>query len=163
MKQKTTSILGITSKNNPSKCGLSKQLTLTLLAALLVVFTFSSCNSYPEGPLISLTSKTERVTNSWKIVQALEDGVDVTSDYNKYELIATNNGEARLTANYTFLGAKFDFETEGTWSFVNDFKEIAFNYDNDSADVVYQILKLTEDEMWLKENGTTLELHYVTQ
>jgi uncharacterized beta-barrel protein YwiB (DUF1934 family) len=75
----------------------------------------------------------------------------------------SKDGTAKLTAKYLFLGASFDFVTNGTWSFVDDTKKLSFNYENDGADGVYVILKLKEDEMWLKEDGGTLELHYVTQ
>lgn len=163
MKQQITSVLGLRSSRNASKHTFKTKLAMALLLSAMVGATFTSCDNYPEGPLISLTSKTDRVTNNWKIAQAIENGTDVTSNYNQYELNLSENGTAKLTAKYTFLGVNFDFETNGTWAFVSDSQKIAFNYENDAADGVYQILKLKEDEMWLQKEGEALELHYVTQ
>lgn len=135
--------------------------TLRLIMAVTGLFTFTMCNKYDEGPMLSLRSKTERVANNWKVAQAIEDGKDVTGDYNKYELDLTKTGNARLSAEYKFVRVSYKFETDGTWSFVNDKENISFNYKNDDADAVYRILKLHEDEMWLRKDGTTLEFHLV--
>jgi hypothetical protein len=163
MKNQSTSVSGVTPNSNKQINMFKTKLTIAVLFLSLVTIGFTSCDNYPDGPLISLVSKTDRVTNNWKIAQAFKDSVDVTSDYNQYELNLSKDGTAKLTAKYVFLGANFDFVTNGDWTFVDDTKKISFNYENDSADGVYQILKLKEDEMWLKEDGGTLELHYVTQ
>lgn len=139
------------------------KLSISILLIAFTAITFTSCEDYPEGPVISLISKTNRVTNNWRVAQALNDGVDVTADYNKYELNLSKTGTAELTAKYRFLGIDFDYTTTGTWAFVNDSEKISFNYENNNADGIYVILKLKEDEMWLKEDGGTIEIHYVTQ
>jgi hypothetical protein len=128
---------------------------------LVLIIATTGCKKYDDGPTISLRTKTERVANNWKVGQAYEDGKDVTSDYNRYELNTTKGGNASLSAKYKFAGNNFDFTTEGTWSFVNDKKKISFNFDNNDADGVYQILKLKEDEMWMRKDGETLELHLI--
>jgi len=78
------------------------KISLSILLIAFSAITFTSCEDYPEGPAISLISKTNRVANNWRVAQALNDGVDV-------------------------------------------------------------ILKLKEDEMWLKQDGGTTEIHYVTR
>ena len=136
---------------------------IILAVACIFIVSLSACNKYKDGPLISLRSKTERVANNWKVAQALDDGKDVTSDYNKYELSLTKNGSASLSANFTFLGGKYEYITDGTWDFTSNKEKLSFNFSNDDADGVYKILKLKEDEMWIKKDGGTLELHYVTR
>jgi hypothetical protein len=131
-----------------------------ILAAL---FILTSCDKYPDGGSISLRSKAERVANNWRVSEALEDGKNVTSDYDQYELDLTKGGSATLSARYSFLGVHFDYSTSGTWTFLSDKEKISFNYDKDDADAIYRILKLEEDEMWLREEGGSLELHFVTR
>lgn len=139
------------------------KISISILLMALTIVSFTACEDYPEGPAISLLSKTDRVANNWKVAQALNDSADVTSDYNRYELDLSKTGNAELTAKYSFLSINFDFTTTGTWSFLNDSKKIAFNFENDNADGIYVITKLMEDEMWLKKEGESLELHYVTR
>jgi len=139
------------------------KLSVSILLIAFTAITFTSCEDYPEGPAISLISKTNRVANNWRVAQALNDGIDVTSDYDKYELNLSKTGTAELIANYSILGSDFEFTTAGTWAFVNDSEKISFNYENNNADGIFQILKLKEDEMWLKEDGGTTEIHYVTR
>jgi 5'(3')-deoxyribonucleotidase len=134
-----------------------------LAMVAISIVSITACKKYPDGPLISFHTKTERVANNWKVAQALDNGSDVTSDYNKYELDLSKNGGASLTAKYRFLGTDYDFVTTGNWVFVSNKEKIAFDFNNNDADGVYQILKLEEDEMWLKKDGGTLELHFVTQ
>lgn len=134
-----------------------------VVAFASIFITMTSCQKYEDGPAISLRTKTERVANDWKINSATENNQDVTGDYNKYELNLTKGGEATLTADYSFAGVSYQYTTEGTWSFASDKEKIAFNFDNDDADGIYEILKLKEDEMWLKEDGESLELHFVTR
>lgn len=137
--------------------------SLLLFAAILIVACVSSCSQYPDGPIISVRSKAARVANNWKVAQALDDGKDVTSNYSKYELTLSEAGAASISAKYTILGADFEYVTGGTWAFVNDADKISFDFENNDQDGVHTILKLQEKEMWLKEDGGTVELHYVTK
>ena len=136
---------------------------ILLSALVILLLTSTACQKYPEGPLLSIHSKTERVANQWKVAQALDNGQDITSDYSQYELNLTKKGGANLTAKYVVLGSTFEYVTEGKWVFVNDKEKISFDYDNNDADGVYRILKLEEDEMWLKEDTGSKELHLVTK
>lgn len=128
---------------------------------ITTAFAFQSCDDYPDGPLVSLTSKTERVANDWKVGEALDEGTNITSEYEKYELSLTKGGEANLTANYKFLGIQYEFTTTGTWEFLSNETKLSFDFENDDADGVYEILRLKEDEMWLKEDAGTVELHFM--
>lgn len=139
----------------------TKKILLSVLS--IAVLSVTACKKYQEGPVISLHSKTERVANNWKVGQALDKGNDVTSSYTKYDLDLAKNGSASLTAKYKFLGSDYAFTTKGTWVFVSNKDKISFDFDNNDADGVYQILKLKENEMWLKSDGGTLELHFVQQ
>jgi len=136
---------------------------ILLSFSAIVLLSVAGCQKYPDGPLVSARTKTERVANNWKVGQAFENGKDVTADYNRYELSLTKSGGADLSVKFVVIGATFEYTTNGTWSFVNSKEKLSFDYNNNDADGVYQILKLEEDEMWLKGDGGSLELHYVTR
>jgi hypothetical protein len=137
--------------------------SLLVLSVILSSLFISSCNKYEEGPAISLRTKTERVHNNWKIAQALKDGQDVTQSYYKYELDLSKDGGATLSTNYDFAGLNYQFVTSGEWVFVSNKEKLSFDFDKNSEDGVYTILKLKEDEMWLRQDANNLELHYVTR
>ena len=53
---------------------------------LVFIFTtsilfFSQCKKYPEGPSFSLRTKTERISNTWKLNQLIVNNVDSTAQY----------------------------------------------------------------------------------
>ena len=133
----------------------------TMAFIFIVGISFGSCTKYSEGPFVSLRTRTERMANNWKIGKAIDNGTDVTSDYDVYTLDLTKKGEATLTASYLFLGVAYDFTTKGTWSFVNNEVEVSFDFDNNDADGIYEIQSLHEDELWLKDNNSSVELHFV--
>lgn len=131
-------------------------LKITVLFSILVL-TASSCK-YEDGPFISLRSKAERVANVWVIDKAYKDGNDETSNYDQYELNLSKGGDAKLTSNYSSGGFTFSFTTEGNWVFENKKNDIRLDFDDDDADQVYEILRLKENELWIKEKGGTREL-----
>lgn len=135
-----------------------KSIIAMVLASGLLAF---GCQEYPEGPIVSIIPKADRVANDWKVGEALDNGTNVTADYTKYELVLTKGGSANLTANYSVLGIAYDFTTDGTWQFMSNEEKISFDFNNDAADGIYEILKLENNNMWLKKDGGTLELHFV--
>lgn len=130
---------------------------------LMVLTSLVSCSKYADGPMLSLRTKTQRVANQWKVAKAIENGADVTNDYNKFELNLDKGGGASLSVEYTFFGDAIKYTTEGSWVFVDGKDKISFDFENDDADGVYTILRLKEKEMWLNKDGSNLELHFVPQ
>ncbi len=130
-----------------------------LFVGIILVSSLMSCSKYPDGPSISLRTKKERVANTWVIKQALRNGNDVTSDYTAYTLTLTKDGDAQLVATYVFGTATFQGNTNGTWSFESSKEHIYFDYQNNDFDNKYQILRLKEDELWIRELGGEDELH----
>lgn len=137
-----------------------KRNTILAVAGLFIAATVMSCEKkYDDGPAISLRSKEARVANTWKIEKAYRDGEDATADYDEYTLKMTKGGDAELTAVYSWGGFSFEYETNGTWAFQNDAKELKLDFEDDGADINYQILRLAEKELWLREVGGEDELH----
>lgn len=131
-------------------------LKLSIFVSVFVL-TLSSCK-YEDGPFISLRSKEERVTNVWVIDKAFDNGTDVTSDYEQYELNLDKDRNANLTSKYSSGNITFSFTTKGNWVFENKKNDIRFDFDDDDADMVYEILRLKENEFWIKEKGGSREL-----
>ncbi|MBI3502218.1 MAG: hypothetical protein HY063_10525 [Bacteroidetes bacterium] len=52
-----------------------------LLAMAIVAITFNECKKYPDGPGLSLRSKTARMTDNWKISSYKINGVDELAPY----------------------------------------------------------------------------------
>ena len=132
---------------------------IAIILALTIVGT--SCKKYEEGPFISFRSKKERVANTWKIDKAYENGQETTGSYDQYRLYMSKDGDASLTSIYSTSNFTAEFETDGTWMFVNNKENIQFDYQDDDADETYQILKLKENELWLREKGGEVELRLV--
>ena len=135
----------------------------TLLLAFTVTLLATSCKQYDDGQMFSLRSKTERISNTWRVDKATNGGNDVTSSFDQYELQLLSNGDATLAALYSLGSLSFEFETTGTWSFEDSKEDLRLDFENDAADRTYEILRLKEDELWLQDNGGGLELHLVSR
>ncbi|MEX1132953.1 MAG: DUF5004 domain-containing protein [Flavobacteriales bacterium] len=133
--------------------------TITLLLAFTGTIALSSCSKYEDGPAISLRSKTERLSNNWQVEKAYDNGSDVTSSFDQYRLEMLSGGSAALAALYSIGDLNFEFETTGTWELVNSNEDLRLDLENDAADRTYEILRLKEDELWVREKGGSLELH----
>ena len=118
----------------------SKKL-LVLIATFVIMFNFSSCKKYPDGPAFSLRSKTARLTGTWKIVDGIDDseGVDV------YYVFKKNND---FEFKYTFNGQ--EYTVSGDWSW-GDGKETVIIDPDDFEKVELTILRLTNSEFWFKD------------
>ena len=140
-----------------------KKITIALIP---VLFFLSSCKKYPDGPGLSLISKTERLSNSWKVSQVLENDVDKTSDYQfaftDYNLVIKNDGN--YTINYKALGI-LTVNESGKWTFNGDKTKVILDpSSNNNPNNELVILKLMEDELWLLDednNGAKLEFHFI--
>lgn len=130
-------------------------ITLVIISSSLLF----ACKKYEDGPAISLASKTSRITNDWRVEKAIDNGNEVTGSFDKYEISLRKNETASLTAHYTFLGVTYDYNTQGTWSLEDNKEMIRVDYENDQADASYYILRLKEKELWVRQEGTNLELH----
>jgi hypothetical protein len=144
---------------------------------LIFIFTtsillFSQCKKYPEGPSFSLRTKTERISNTWKLNQLLVNNVDSTAQYSSilkdYTVIINKSGSYSISY-YVSLPpfGNFTNTENGNWSFSSNKKEInltpvSITLGTLPAANSWQILKLYEKELWLKDidnNGKITELH----
>lgn len=141
-------------KRDPMKSLLTRE---GLVAALCTAFT--ACQKYEDGPAFSLRSREERVANDWRVERAMDGSDDVTSAFDQYELRLSRERDATLIARYTLGEVVFEFSTSGEWEFQNHSEDLRLDFENDAADETYEILRLKDKELWLREKGDDLELH----
>ena len=143
---------------------MSRMIPAANVAILLALgLSLPACKKYDDGPLISLTSREERIANTWVIDKAIEAGQDVTTSYDNYVLTLTTGHAATLNAQYVFFGIPINTETSGTWAFENNDENLVLDFEDNVADGTYQILRLTEPELWLRKTGDDLELRLKEQ
>lgn len=115
--------------------------------------TLSNCKKYPDGPVVSLRSKTERVSNSWKIENYKVNGDDLTSIVTDYHETFYKNG------NYSFSWGILS--GYGNWNFENNKKEIKLSGSESQTSRRLFILKLEEKSFWYyyMEDNDKHEVH----
>lgn len=136
-----------------------KLLTGGMAGIAMILFMTSGCKKYEDGPAVSLTPRSERVANTWTFSYAEEDGENVSDQYDQYELFLNSDGDAQLNAKYTAFGTTYETTTDGTWMFQNNDENIVFDFEDDSQDNEFRILRLTNDELWLEDLDQDLEIH----
>lgn len=133
-------------------------LFLFIISTTLLV----SCEKNTRDFLFGTTT-TDKLTKKWKITSATFEGNDVTFNYDNYLLTFSQEGVVDLIADFKPNLSFSKYKTSGKWFFLNDQKKLLLDFENNEADVVYQILKLKDDEIWLKKEGEPLELHFISQ
>lgn len=118
---------------------------------LMSIITFNSCKKYPDGPTLSLRTKTERVSNVWRIEKLTKNGVDITAGTSEKTYEFRKDGAFIYTS-----GSKIE---QGTWVFIDKKERLDIKT---SDPFKWKILRLKEKEMWAQENdGDIFEYHLV--
>lgn len=139
-----------------------KKAILVALVGASIVFAETGCKKYEDGPTISFVSRKTRISNTWKIESATKNNADYTTTINtllpglKYDI----NKNGSITSSITLNGTSIT--QTGAWTFQSNDEELKVSFPN-TTDVVYLILRLKQDELWLKEikNGDTYEYHFI--
>ncbi len=118
---------------------ITKLATLILFAGL-VMSGLQSCNKYEDGPLISLTSRTERVANTWRVDNYKVNDTDYTSLFSDYTETFTKGGD--YSYSWGIISGS------GVWTFQNSDKEIQLAGINNQNSHILVILKLEEKAFW---------------
>ena len=127
-----------------------------LSTGLLLVFGLIACNTFPDGPIISIKSKSARIANTWKVTKATDsDGADKTSSFDNYTYIFEEDGTAQVT--YTI--ASINFKLNGTWELLEDDTVFHLNVQDGTTLIKinqeFIINRLTQDEFWLADKDDT--------
>lgn len=128
---------------------------IMLLLTTASLFSIQSCNKYDDGPFVSLRSRTERVSNTWKVENYKVNNDDLTSLVTDYRETFTKEN----TYNYTW-GL---LSGSGTWMFQNNDEEIKISDSNNQTLRTLKLLKLEEKAFWYyyMDGDDKHELHLV--
>ena len=125
------------------------------------VFALTTCKKYEEGPFVSFRSAEERVANDWRIEKYYDDGVEQSlSDEDKNtKYTFTKDGKLTIIVP-SQLG---NLTINGNWYFTDSKKKLvmAINFLGNTETYTYKILKLKENEMWLKDEEENDEIHFI--
>lgn len=113
---------------------------------LTLIFVFSGCDKYAEGPMISLMTTKSRISGSWRLKEVLTDGNDVTGSYPEYFIDIERDGSYSIK----WSEAGFNFSDTGHWSFIDDGSKVRF-VDSDGDEFWYTIVRLKNKELKLRE------------
>jgi len=116
------------------------KLAVFILLVTLMIPIIQSCKKYPDGPMISFRTRTERVANTWKVDNYKKNGTDYTSLMGGYTETYTKDG------NYSYSWG--NFAGTGKWAFQNHDSEIKLNGINNQSSQTLVILKLEETQFW---------------
>jgi hypothetical protein len=125
--------------------------------ALTAVISLQSCQKYPDGPMFSMRSRAERVSNEWQVDNYSINGTDFTSLVSNYTEIFTKDGD------YSYSWGLLD--GSGTWKFQNNDEEIQLTGTDNQSDRKLVILKLEEDAFWYYyiAGNDKYEIHLVSK
>ena len=125
-----------------------------ILAGMMIIIT-SGCKKYPDGPMISFYSRTQRVAHAWKVDNYKMNGNDLTSLYSNYTETYTKDG------NYSYSWGMLS--GTGKWSFQNKDKEILLSGISNQNTYTLEILKLEEKAFWYSymDGGNKKEFHMI--
>ncbi len=139
---------------------MKKMNILSLFVAFATLtFILPACNKYEDGPDISLIPRKDRIVNTWIFAYAEANGENVSDQFDQYELYMNSENEAQLDATYVIFGTSYQTTTSGTWAFTNEQQNLMLDFADDTQDNEYEILRLANKELWLRDLDQDLELH----
>ena len=121
---------------------MKKKTSLFTIIALagLMLFGFQSCSQYPDNEGITLVSKTNRLSQTWKLENYKLNDTDLTSIVAGYTESFTKEGV------YSYKWGLLD--GTGAWTFQNSSAEIKIIGIDDQQSKTLTILKLEEKYFW---------------
>lgn len=130
-----------------------------LLFSVLIAGLLTSCK-YEEGPILSLQSRVKRVAGDWDVAYSTNSNGDENTDtYEDLKFSFREDYTAKIEVSTT-LGTE---EILGTWDFGQD--DTRFKMEDLELfgglvkfDEEFEILRLTQDEFWLRSPEDSLRV-----
>lgn len=133
---------------------------LLMLVAVGVGITFTQCKKYEEDPSITLIPRETRITNTWEFQAAYEDGQNVSSEYDRFDLTIREDGTAYIDVEYESIpGTVVRTQSEGTWTFKDNDEVVELNFDDDAEDAEVYVLRLTLKEFRFRDLESDREIY----
>ncbi len=131
-----------------------KKSTLTLASWVIatLVFTFTSCSKYEEGPGLSLRSKTSRVAGDWKVTSFTEDGINIfqMTENNVFDCMSGSTFDYTITTTINDYNVTFDKDGGCNFASNINFTSLDFNtsYINCSPSYTNNTQSYTDTGKW---------------
>jgi hypothetical protein len=128
-----------------------KKLTYLTLAGATTLGV-SSCGKYEDGPGFSLRTKKSRVDGEWNVKSI---GSTVMGNQYTINMSFDKSGSLIVTQTYSYQGYTDSYTYAGSWDFASDKEQIMLNIDGSVQ--LMEIKRLTNDEMWLDDDITSVD------
>lgn len=141
-----------------------KKLFFIGLATLAVSSaTLTSCGKYEEGPGLALSSKTARLTGSWKLTAQTTNGVADALTGLTQTMEITKDGKYSVLISYSYMGFNYTNDFTGTWAFSDDKLNLITTIDGLTGSDSQEIVRLAGKELKLKSvDGTDVTIFTFT-
>ena len=135
-----------------------KHLKLSFVVVSVILFMFTACSKYEDGPEFTLLTKKARITGEWQVDEVVVNGTALT-EFDDYA--GTMTFEKDGTGSYSNAGVTTEIE----WEFSDDKEavKVKMKFLGGWTDwTETEILRLTNSEFWTIETtlGVTTEIHY---
>ena len=141
-----------------------------VIAALAVIFIFSSCTYYEKGPVFSLKSAKSRIAGEWELSDVIvNDNTDEILLEEESEITLVFGEDGSLVIKNTGNKRSSPDVLNGTWEFNNEKTSVTMSIPEiySYASILnYEmtIMRLTDDELWISdENSSERESEYITE
>lgn len=132
---------------------------LTLLPFITVLFFFSNCSKYEDGPNLSLLSKTSRLTGEWEIAKVNGETATDYDYYDEYILEFEKDGDFHVKTSYTDDNTTYSYDISGEWEWDDEKESVTITLDGDETTL--EILRLTNKELWFAVDDEEWELEKI--
>jgi len=129
--------------------------SVIVVLSVLMLVGVQSCSQYPDNSGITLISKVDRISKTWKVDNYKINDVDYTSLVTSYTETYTKQGA--YSYQWAILGGT------GTWEFQNKDAEIRISGDSNLTSRTIFILKLEDKEFWYyyMDGADKKEFHFI--
>lgn len=129
--------------------------SVIVVLSVMMLVGIQSCSQYPDNNGITLISKVDRISKTWKVDNYKVNDVDYTSLVTSYTETYTKQGA--YSYQWAILGGT------GTWEFQNKDAEIRISGDNNLTSRTIFILKLEDKEFWYyyMDGADKKEFHFI--
>ena len=135
----------------------------TLKITLLVVgfsAVLSSCSKYEEGPNFSLASKKSRMSRDWTLESTTVGGAKIAC-VNCWNFNLSASAVASTNSAYANLSWQFSDDKDKLQFVASAGASSGSNSVNVSVAYSYTILRLSSKELWIRDDLTGVELHFI--
>jgi len=130
---------------------------LGLMVSGLLVLGLMSCSQYEDNESVSLVSKTERISQAWRVQSYSVDSLVVTPLMVGYKETFTKEGS--YSFQWELLGGT------GSWAFQNGSAEVKITNVNNVTSRTLTILRLETGAFWYyyMDGDVRTEVHLIPQ